>query len=271
MSITTFISTKIPFTASAALLLGLVACQSGGPSRENDTSQLAAESAAEARQEPEEEEAQAEKLSIENAPEFLKAYAEEHPEKNLRIETPHGDITIELYENTPMHRANMIFLAREGYYDDTWFHRVSGDHVIQAGNSDKMSTVEKRREIGHYKLPPEALAKNFHRRGAVAAARSYSNNPDKKSDAFEFYIAVGRSYTMDQLRTMQEQQDLDLNREQEKIYSTQGGSPHLDGEHTVFGRVTSGMEVVEKINNVETDEGEWPLKNIPIQVEVLDD
>ncbi|WP_421753194.1 peptidylprolyl isomerase [Croceimicrobium sp.] len=198
---------------------------------------------------------------------YLQQYGAENPESRIRIKTDFGDIDIELYSNTPVHRANMIYLIKEHqYFNGTWFHRVSKGHVIQAGNNDEYSLKKRRDKIGKYELPAEALGINYHSYGSVAMARSYSNNPEKKSDPFEFYINLGKTYSPAQLKLMEEEYDITLNADQVQLYSTIGGSPHLDQEHTVIGQVVKGMDVVEEIAKVETDQGEWPLKNIPIQI-----
>lgn len=175
-------------------------------------------------------------LTQENVISFLKDYGKEHPEKNCVIETKFGNIEIELFENTPLHRANFIYLVRNNYFNTTYFHRVVKDFIIQGGNSDEVKTKKSRKAIGDYLIPPE-FTKNRHNYGALAAARSWEGNPEKMSNPFEFYII------------------------QNKV-----GSYHLDGEHTVFGRVTKGMNVVEEIAKQPIDAGEYPLLNIEMQI-----
>jgi peptidyl-prolyl cis-trans isomerase B (cyclophilin B) len=200
---------------------------------------------------------------------FYQNYADSAKQQYLKIKTSFGNIVIKLYTNTPLHRANMLYLTKQGYFNGTWFHRVSKSHVIQAGNNDEEKTVEKRRVLGDFTIPAEALTENFHKRGAVAAARSYRNNPEKRSDPYEFYIVLGTKYTAKQLEALAEKNNLTFSQRQKELYASQGGAPHLDGEHTVFGKVVEGMEVVEAISQVKVDSGEWPLKNIPIKVETI--
>lgn len=185
---------------------------------------------------------------------------------NFRIETEFGNIELVLFEDTPLHLANFNHLVNENYFNGTWFYRVSENHVIQAGNTDGQETIRKRKKIGEYLLPAEKLNAHLHTYGAIAAARPYRQNAEKRSDPFEFYIVIGKKYSAAQLEQMVSVYGFDLTQSKIEAYSKLGGAPHLDGEHTVFGRVTKGMDVVEKIAAQETDEGEWPLLNIPIKV-----
>lgn len=209
------------------------------------------------------------KLSSENSTEFLSLYGDQHKESIVEIKTEFGKIKIKLYEDTPLHRANFLFLINKGYFNTTFFHRVSKDHVIQAGNSDSPETANIRGKTGNYKIINEISNHHFHKRGALSAARSYKKNAEKDSNPFEFFISVGKTYSKAQLKIMAETYSTKFNTRQIQIYTKRGGSPHLDYEHTVFGEVIEGMDVVEKINSVEVDRGEWPLNNIPIQIKAI--
>ena len=170
---------------------------------------------------------------------FFKTYGEENPETKVRLETDFGDIELELYKDTPLHRANFILLVKEGYFDLTQFHRVSPGFVVQWGNSDSYKTSRKRSGIGSYLLPNESKYK--HHRGALAAAKYTEQNISNASHPFENYIV-----------------------------QSSRGAYHLDGGHTVFGRVTKGMDVVDKINAVSEDASEWPLKNIYLKAVIVE-
>ena len=172
---------------------------------------------------------------------FLTEYGKENPENKVRIKTRFGDIDVLLYNDTPLHRANFIFLAKKGYFDDTFFHRVAEGFVIQGGNSDNTSTSKKRNNVGSYLIPSEFEAGHRHTRGAFSAAKYAEQNVSKASSPFEFFIV-----------------------------QSDRGAHHLDNDHTVFGRVISGMDVVDEIAKQEVGEGEWPLINIHIDVEVLE-
>lgn len=172
---------------------------------------------------------------------FLTEYGKKNPEDKIRITTRFGEIEVELFHDTPLHRANFIFLVKHDYFDNTYFHRVSPNFVIQGGNSDRITTNQKRHYIGSYLIPSEFEAGHSHVRGAFAAAKYSDQNVSKASSPYEFYIV-----------------------------QPERGAHHLDNDHTVFGRVTKGMDVVDAINKVDIDQSEWPVTNIHMTVEIID-
>ena len=94
-------------------------------------------------------------------------------------------------------------------------------------------------------------------------------NPKKESSGSQFYIVQGRKFTMDELNIL-EQRGFKFTDEQKQIYSTIGGSPHLDGQYTVFGEVISGMDVVDKIASLPTDRNNRPLQDVKFTIEIVE-
>jgi len=181
-------------------------------------------------------------LDEKNAMEFFLRYEKENKENKVRITTSFGEIEIELFEETKYHRANFIFLTKQHYFNNSQFYRVVPNFVIQAGNSDNPEIAERRNKIGRYLLPKDTKKGFVHDRGVLSMPSSEIENPHKMASPYEFFIVV-----------------------------QQGGSHHLDGDYTVFGRVTKGMEVADKIAAQETDNREWPLHNIYIEkVEIIE-
>jgi len=175
------------------------------------------------------------KLNEENAISFFYDYEKTLTENKVKLTTSMGSFTIELFENVPYHRANFIFLAKKGYFDNTMFHRVVKNFIIQGGNADNQQTAKKRSEIGRYLLPPDTRKGHQHHRGVISMPSSDRDNPHKLASPYEFFIVV-----------------------------TKPGSYHLDGDYTAFGKVIDGMDVVDRINNVEVDAGDWPMQNVYI-------
>src|SRR5690606_5429746 len=75
-------------------------------------------------------------ITDENVVSFLTEYGEKNPETQVLISTRFGEIEIELFKDTPLHRANFVYLVKQHYFDETFFHRVVPNFSIQAGNSD---------------------------------------------------------------------------------------------------------------------------------------
>ncbi len=176
-----------------------------------------------------------------NAIDFLIKYGKENLQTKVKLETKYGNIIIKLFPEVTLHRANFIFLVNVKYFDYTAFHRVAPDFVVQGGMSELRMSTEIRNKYKNYTIPPEFKKNLKHHYGRVATARQYENNISKKSNPFEFYIVTKKN-----------------------------GTHHLDGEHTIFGEVISGMPVAEKISRLKTGSDQWPYEDVFIKATVID-
>ena len=170
---------------------------------------------------------------------------------------------MELSEETPIHLRNFTKLVEEGFYNGLIFHRVIDGFMIQGGDNKSRNSGKRLPE------PPEI--KNeisndlIHVRGAVAAARMPDDmNPKKKSSGSQFYIVEGRALDMQKLKRIREEKLFEYKDEQIEQYLEYGGTPQLDGEYTVFGRLLIGYDVMEKISSVDTDKYDKPEKDVRI-------
>ena len=219
----------------------------------------------------------------------------------ITINTPYGDMKAILFEETPLHKKNFITLTKEEKFNSTIFHRVIKDFMIQGGDVNLKGDPN----AIDYTIPAEFNDKFFHSKGALAAARMGDNvNPKKESSGCQFYIVDGSIFTKDELSTdiqslyegiqllfmepeysdlkdtqklakqfknvVKEKFDIstsiDILPEKLEAYSSLGGSPHLDGEYTVFGRVVEGLDVIDKIAAVKTGQANKPIEDIQMKV-----
>lgn len=211
------------------------------------------------------------RITNDNVEAFLKEYLKENDADIAVIKTSMGDIKVRLFDATPLHKANFIMLANRNVYDETVFYRVEENFIIQGGDSDAYERKAIKRKIGHYSLPPEMHPNTlYHKVGALCMAREYKNNPDKRSSSYDFYIVVGSKYTDLDLDDVEKNNGFKFTPEQREYYKTVGGAAHLDNQHTVFGQVISGMNVVREISKVETDGQEWPKKEIYLNVKIIE-
>lgn len=180
------------------------------------------------------------------------------------IKTTLGNITVKLYNDTPLHRDNFIKLINEGWYNNSPFHRVINNFMIQGGqNAD--GTVDP-----GYTIPAEFRANHIHKKGALAAARQGDHvNPKKASSGCQFYIVQGQVLTEAHIQLYQQRYGLTFTEEQIKAYTTVGGTPHLDGEYTVFGEVVDGLDVIDKIAKVKTGYMDVPVEAVTMTIEIL--
>jgi len=190
------------------------------------------------------------------------------PQPMVLIKTTMGDIKVKLYDKTEYHRKNFLKLVNEHFYDSLLFHRVIPNFVIQAGDPNSKN-AKPGELLGEgdpgYTIPAEICPDYFHKRGALAAARTGDQvNPTRRSSGSQFYIVVGKVYSDQELDLLEKRLNTKFTPEQRKAYTTIGGTPFLDGQYTVFGEVVEGMDVVDKIANVERDENDRPKQDIRI-------
>lgn len=168
---------------------------------------------------------------------FLSAFQNAFSQEKLPIgliETPLGNIYIQLADETPQHKRSFIQLAEAGYWDSLTFNRVIPNFVAQGGCPD----TEEGFNDPEYLLEPEFSPNLKHRYGAVGAGRD--NNPGKLSARCQFYIVQNKN-----------------------------GLHRLDGDYTVFGQVVKGMEVVDAIVGAERDKTDEPLSPVTLRVKVV--
>ena len=239
----------------------------------------------------------------------------------VKIETNKGDIIVQLYNDTPKHKANFLKLVKDGTYEGTLFHRVINNFMIQAGDPNS-KTAAKDQQLGDgdvgYTIPAEFVyPERFHKRGALAAARQGDQvNPKKESSGCQFYIVTGQVYNDSTLVNMEKRKNYNVlnaafsqlvmknreeimnlqkkgdekalmamqdkllaqareqikdvpefkfTQEQVEAYTSIGGTPHLDGEYTVFGEVVDGMNVVDEIQQVATNTSDRPVDDVVIK------
>ena len=235
------------------------------------------------------------------------------------IETNYGTMKAMLYDDTPVHNDHYLKLIRQGYFTGTLFHRVVRNFVIQGGAQDSRNAPAGAQIGGgrtDMELMPEFRENRFHKKGALAAPRKGNNeNPQKKSDASQFYIVHGKVYTRGRLDSTEMSVNVPIRNElirthyvphKEELarlkesnprgfnnlldsllgvvdslyavapgkfffpeglkdaYTTIGGAHHLDGEYTVFGEITQGLDVIDKIAALTVDGNSRPQSDAVI-------
>lgn len=144
----------------------------------------------------------------------------------------YGTVTLELYPDmAPNTVNNFITLANEGFYDGLTFHRIIKDFMIQGGDPDGNGTGGPGYSIaGEFSTNGYEANTLLHTKGVISMARSL----DPNSAGSQFFIMTA-------------------------------DTPSLDGDYAAFGKVTAGLDIVEKIGNVETDGSDKPIKEVIIE------
>lgn len=191
----------------------------------------------------------------------------------VRLETTLGDMLIELSNATPKHRDNFLQLIEDGFYDSLLFHRVIDGFMIQGGDPDSRHAKEGS-PLGmggpKHLVAAEFVDSLIHIKGALAAARMGDQvNPEKNSSGSQFYIVQGRPLTEAGLEATASQNGFRYTKAQKDAYLKNGGTPQLDRNYTVFGRVVEGLDVIDKIAKVKTDGDNRPKQDIYMKLFII--
>lgn len=202
-------------------------------------------------------------LTDSTAPAALLAYGRQYPGSEVQFATRLGTIRVKLYDDTPIHKANFLLLARRGVFDETVFNRVVKGFAVQGGQST-VRTIELRR----YHLPAEVRPGHFHVKGALGMARyDDDQNPKRLSSNTDFYFVLGQKFSPADAKLNAGRR---LTPGQVQAYATKGGVPALDGTYTIFGEVVDGLDVVEKISQVPVNpQDKWPVHDVGMKVTVV--
>ena len=231
-------------------------------------------------------------------------------ETRLKIETTAGDIVVKLYNETPKHRDNFIKLAEDGTYEGEsknaakgqmlgsgdvgytvpaefvypkYFHKKGALSAARQGdnvNPEKASSGCQFYIVTGKVYSDSTLLGMEQQMNQMRFNNLFNTLASKHAkDIYKMRKAGDQEGLMNLQDTLIAQVEKQLagqpefrfTPEQVKAYTTVGGTPHLDGEYTVFGEVLEGMEVVDKIQRVKTDRNDRPEEDVKIiKVEVLD-
>ena len=200
------------------------------------------------------------------------AFAAKPEFKYVQIVTDKGTCVLRLYNETPKHRDNFVKLAKSQYYDGTFFHRVIQNFMIQGGDPDSKNAVGGA-QLGNggpgYTIPAEIQDGLFHKKGAIGAARD--NNPEKASSGSQFYLVQGKVFSPEDLNRLEQTRmnGKKFSETQRQVYTTIGGAPHLDWNYTVFGELVKGVDVIDQIAAVKTDQHDRPETDQKMTMHVL--
>lgn len=199
--------------------------------------------------------------------------------KIVEIKTPKGNMYVRLYDETPKHRDNFLKLVEEGFYNGTKFHRIIKSFMIQGGDpySKNPATADMSGTGGPgYTIDAELNPGFFHKKGALAAARQGDAiNPEKRSSGSQFYIVHGNMYNGNQLESLEKRiqyakPGFAWTDEQKDAYAKVGGTPHLDGDYTVFGEVVKGLDVLDAIAKTPTLPGDRPTEDTSMEMQIIE-
>ena len=193
------------------------------------------------------------------------------------LHTSAGDITIELdADAAPKTVTNFVVLAQTGYYDELTFHRVIPGFMIQGGDPNGNGTGG--RSVFGETFEDEINAESYdlHKKNLREEVGDQALPPELEgASVMDYYELQGYQYTK-KLKSLpmakgalaMANRGPNTNGSQFFIVQAEGGTPWLEGKHTVFGQVKDGMEVVDAIANVQRGAADVPVEPVTGSVEV---
>jgi len=195
------------------------------------------------------------------------------------LKTSMGDIELELdADAAPMTVTNFIALSQSGFYDNLTFHRVIPDFMIQGGDPNGDGTGGKSIFGDNFEDEINADSYNLHKTKLRDAVGGQPLPPQWENATVKEYLSVQGYNFNDSLKSLPMKHGYvamanrgpNTNGSQFFIIQKEGGTPWLEGKHTVFGKVTDGMDVVDAIMNVEKGDNDRPVVPVTYTVEVVE-
>jgi cyclophilin family peptidyl-prolyl cis-trans isomerase len=188
----------------------------------------------------------------------------------LTLRTEAGTMHLILFDETPKHKANFVKLVQEKFYDSLLFHRIIDGFMIQGGDPNSR-TAKPNERLGNggsnmERIPFEFVPTRVHRKGALAAASD--GNPQKASNACQFYIVQGKTMTDQEITAVEQNNKMAYTTEQKEIFKTLGGVPRLDNNYTVFGQAIDNLEMIDTIAKKPRNKVNRPLKDVKMSIAV---
>ncbi|MFT8674187.1 MAG: peptidylprolyl isomerase [Leuconostoc mesenteroides] len=169
------------------------------------------------------------------------------------FKTKNGVIIIKLFSDiAPKTVENFITHAKNGYYNNGIFHRVISDFMIQGG--DPEGTGMGGESIWGGSFEDEFSDRLFNTYGALSMANAGPN-----TNGSQFFIVQASNFPSQMVSALR-----DLPAEVADFYRQKGGTPWLDGKHTVFGQVIEGLNIVDEIAKVKVDMADKPRVDVVI-------
>lgn len=201
------------------------------------------------------------------------------PRAQVQIDTRYGSMTVELFNETPLHRDNFVEKVKAGFYDSLLIHRVQPNFMAQGGDPDSRGEVPPEQFLGTtqltYTIPAEIQPGFILRHGAICGF--HNNHPDKASHGSQFMLIHGQPLRTSQVKQIGLEKNREYTPEEIATYEQYGGLPQHDGKYTIFGQIIEGEKVLDQIvyaptlRSTNSSLPDRPIEDIRLRMTLLKD